>query len=49
MEILVLILLFFIWMLKYIEIGIEHLRKKTAKVKRKAQVKAVKIRKKKKK
>ncbi len=44
MEILVLVLLFFIWMLKYIEIGIEYLRKKTAKAKRKAQVKIVKIR-----
>lgn len=49
MEILALILLFFTWMLKYIEVGIEYLRKKTAKAKRKAQVKAVKIRKKKKK
>ena len=44
METLALILLFFTWMLKYIEIGIEYLRKKTAKAKRKAQVKIVKIR-----
>jgi hypothetical protein len=47
MEILVLILLFFTWILKYIEFGIEYLKKNTAKAKRKAQVKIVKIRNKK--
>ena len=48
MEILVIILLFVTWMLKYIEFTIDYIKKKTSATKRKIQKRVIRIKNKKK-